>query len=303
MTRSQLACRFSLDDLAEIALCHARETAWHEDWRGNRKRNRDWKKCLYLWTFTFPDLLPLHIAVRMWNHMLTILRRAYPDLIGVRVFEMHRHHGLHIHMVCTRRIEVDAVRRLAHLSGFGRIHVKRIHADQVHYIAKYLGKQARHPAFRKGSRLNIYGEPELDPSGREIPQGARQAWAAFGKWDKTRIKDVHFDTPWTRAYAAIKKAVPDFGRLAFRLRKWAVNIHILGNWGGEHDYEDRALNFASVLCSHLPPPGQPPPLDNGLELRPRLDLIAPILAKQNTGSRPLTWSGQGELMPLEFAPV
>ena len=60
--------------------------------------------------------------------------------------------------------------------GFGRIHVKRLRVENADYPAKYLGKQNRDECL-KGKRL----------------------WAAFGKKEHTRVKDVEVDSTFTRA--------------------------------------------------------------------------------------------------------
>lgn len=43
------------------------------------------KQQLYLWTFTFKDLLGVKETRKRWNHLLTLLLRTWPDLQGLRV--------------------------------------------------------------------------------------------------------------------------------------------------------------------------------------------------------------------------
>ena len=60
-----------------------------------------------------------------WNYLLTLLLRAWPMLRGLRVFELHKEHGLHV-IVTNSFIDVNRARALAEKAGWGRIHVKRI---------------------------------------------------------------------------------------------------------------------------------------------------------------------------------
>ena len=90
-------------------------------------------------------------------------------------------HGLHVHLVTNRFIDVNVVRALALKAGWGRIHVKRIPAEKAEYLAKYLSKDR--PECLKGWRL----------------------WAGFGNWEWTKVKDVVFDSPFSRIYRACKE--------------------------------------------------------------------------------------------------
>jgi hypothetical protein len=55
------------------------------------------KQQLYLWTFTFAEVLSVKQTRKKWNHLLTLLLRTWDTLQGLRVFEMHKTHGLHVH--------------------------------------------------------------------------------------------------------------------------------------------------------------------------------------------------------------
>ncbi len=90
---------------------------------------------------------------------------------GLRTFEMHEEHGLHVHMVTNERINVVEVRILAEKAGWGRIHVKPIRPEGALYLGKYLTKDGRPPCF-KGWRL----------------------WAAFGPWKWSKVKDLRFES-------------------------------------------------------------------------------------------------------------
>jgi len=96
------------------------------------------KHSLYMWTFTFAEVLDIKDTRKRWNYLLTLLRRRWPDLCGLRVFELHQSHGLHVHLVTNRFIDVNEARKLSNKAGWGRIHVARISTEKSVYLAKYL---------------------------------------------------------------------------------------------------------------------------------------------------------------------
>src|SRR5438874_8375514 len=71
------------------------------------------KQRLYLWTFTFGELLAVKETRKRWNHLLTLLLREWPNLQGLRVFELHEEHGLHVHLVTNQFIDVNRAWELA----------------------------------------------------------------------------------------------------------------------------------------------------------------------------------------------
>lgn len=101
---------------------------------------------------------------------------------GLRVFEMHKEHGLHVHLLTNKRIDVNECRKLSKRSGWGRIHVKRIPKSDTPYLAKYLSKE-RPEAF-KGWRL----------------------WAGFGKcWNWTKVAHIQVES----IHATVARALCD----------------------------------------------------------------------------------------------
>lgn len=74
---------------------------------------------LFMWTFTFKDVLNIKDTRKKWNYLLTLLLRAWPMLQGVRVFELHEEHGLHVHLVTNSFIDVNCARVLAEKGGMG----------------------------------------------------------------------------------------------------------------------------------------------------------------------------------------
>jgi hypothetical protein len=138
------------------------------------------KEKLFFWTFTFAEVLSVKDTRKKWNHLLTLLRRRYPKLCGLRAFELHEEHGLHVHLVTNAWINVNEARVMAMQAGWGRIHVKRIPAAKAGYLGKYLSKEHRAPCF-KGWRL----------------------WASFGSWEWTKIKDVEFSSDYGKVIKGI----------------------------------------------------------------------------------------------------
>jgi hypothetical protein len=135
---------------------------------------------LYMWTFTFAEVLDLVDTRKRWNHLLTLIRRQWPEVCGLRVFELHKEHGLHVHVLTNKRIDVNECRQLSKRSGWGRIHVERIPNDKAAYLAKYLSKQ-RPKAFRRW-----------------------RLWAGFGKcWDWSKVAKIQVNS----LYASVARAL------------------------------------------------------------------------------------------------
>ncbi len=130
---------------------------------------------LYFWTFTFRDVHSLAMATALWNQFLTLLRRKL-GFRGVRVLELHDEHGCHFHVVTNKRFRIQRILAISERYGFGRIHVEPVFdvANAVKYLCKYLSK--RRPKCLKGARL----------------------WAAFGQIERTKVKDIVSDMPFSR---------------------------------------------------------------------------------------------------------
>jgi hypothetical protein len=140
------------------------------------------KQRLYLWTFTFKELLAVKETRKRWNHLLTLLLREWPNLQGLRVFELHQEHGLHVHLVTNQFIEVNRARELAAQAGWGRIHVTPMPSEHSGYLAKYLSKE----------------RPECLARWR--------LWAGFGNgWEWTKVKDLIHESLFSRVYRACKE--------------------------------------------------------------------------------------------------
>lgn len=199
---------------------------------------------LAFWTFTFRNVLPVHIARDQWRKAVVNLRHHFgKKLIGLRAFEMHPGgHGLHIHVVTPSFLDVNEVRMvLARIKGrpFGRIDVEPGDAHAGHYLAKYISK-ANRPKCLKGVRL----------------------WDALDRkaFNYTRVCDVIIKTLFSECYRAAKKAWNWTGNKGFldraRLVHRLVQLSIVsgcdaGKWpGGEYDTGNPA--FAEWFNS-IPP--------------------------------------------------
>jgi hypothetical protein len=150
------------------------------------------KQQLFLWTFTFKEVLAVKDTRKRWNHLLTLLVRRWPNLQGLRVFELHKEHGLHVHLLTNQFINVSQAREIALQAGWGRIHVRRAAGEHAGYLAKYLSKDR--PECLKRWRL----------------------WAGFGRaWEWTKVKDVIRETLLSTIYHACKEWQAWEGRSRF----------------------------------------------------------------------------------------
>ena len=79
---------------------------------------------VYFWTSTFVKVLTVKEASKRWSAFSKELVREL-KVYGLRVYELHDEHGLHVHWLADRFLPVHIVRAIAERHGFGRIHVKR----------------------------------------------------------------------------------------------------------------------------------------------------------------------------------
>lgn len=158
---------------------------------------------LYFWTFTFKEKLDIVETRKRWNYLLTLMKRRWPKMCGLRVFELHKSHGLHVHLLTDRYIDVNEARKMAAKAGWGRIHVKRIPASKVGYLGKYLSKER--PACFKRWRL----------------------WAAFGNdWSATKVGDLERRSAFTTVYQHFKRKFKWEGNKGFFKRMAFVSDSI-----------------------------------------------------------------------------
>lgn len=137
---------------------------WSIELLGGRVNGQRAKR-LYMWTFTFADVESVSTASRRWAELQRALCR-HNGFSGVRVYELHDAHGMHIHVVVPERYDVRVVRGFCQVYGFGRVHVCRLRQAAWSYITKYLTKGSR-AACMKGRRL----------------------WACIGGFKGAKVKD------------------------------------------------------------------------------------------------------------------
>ena len=159
---------------------------------------------LYFWTFTLREVHSLTEAMQLWNQFLTVLKRKV-QFRGVRVLELHEEHGCHFHVITNERFRIEEILPLGQRYGFGRTNVKRVTdaAQAVSYLCKYLSK--RRVRCLKRARL----------------------WSAFGKIERTRVRDVLVDTPKVRLLRRImgKPSVEDELNGIRPAKKWRGELN------------------------------------------------------------------------------
>src|SRR5207248_4053719 len=130
---------------------------------------------LYFWTFTFREVHSLKTAMGFWNQFLTLLKRKL-KFRGVRVLELHDEHGCHFHVITNQRFSIRKILAFSERYGFGRLQVQAVldASGAIRYLCKYLSKPR--PGCLRRARL----------------------WSAFGKIERTRVKDILTDTPLSR---------------------------------------------------------------------------------------------------------
>jgi len=163
---------------------------------------------VYLWTFTFREAMDVVDARKAWHGFMVLLRRTFPGIVGVRVFEMHKTHGLHVHMLTRRHLLVNDVRAVLarqYNRKIGRIHVVRADARAGEYLGKYLSKSQR-PECLKRVRL----------------------WAVLDKksFDHTRVKDVSCESTFGTFWGACAKAFGWTGNSGFWHKRGMV-LHLM----------------------------------------------------------------------------
>jgi hypothetical protein len=158
---------------------------------------------VYFWTSTFMEVLTVKQASKRWSAFSKEVVREL-GVYGLRVYELHDEHGLHVHWLVDRFMPVQVVRRIAQRHGFGRIHVQRCGKWVGDYLAKYLSKEVR-AACLKGKRL----------------------WAAFGEVRWGRVKDIQVKSWLGEEYRRLRGAS---GRKLTKRDSYAVLLHAQRNY-------------------------------------------------------------------------
>jgi hypothetical protein len=198
---------------------------------------------LYFWTFTFREVHSLKAAMGLWNQFLTLLKRKL-NFRGVRVLELHDEHGCHFHVITNQRFPIRKILAFSARYGFGRLHVQPVSdtTRAIKYLCKYLSKPR--PGCLKQARL----------------------WSAFGKIERTRVKDVLSDTPLSRILRRVmgKPTVEDELNGMDTARVVSIGFRPEGNFrravekanavylfGFDPDYFERQEVWAKVRFSGL----------------------------------------------------
>ncbi len=193
---------------------------------------------LYLWTFTLPTVISIKEAKARWNHLLTLLHQRFPRQCGLRVFELHDTHGLHVHLLCCHWMDVRDVHAIAAHAGWGRINAKKI---KVEAAGPYLSKSFhRREQCLKGWRL----------------------WEGIGDWTWSKVKNIVVDSAFTRIYQACKRRLGWESNHDFLHRMRVVNCMlrrtIIEGWTdgfgpGNRPYEE--FSFNELMGGGLRHPG------------------------------------------------
>ena len=170
---------------------------------------------MFLWTFTFAEVLDHAESFKRWNRLNVALSRTMKkhSAPALRVCEVHPGetwpdgtvvgHGLHFHVLFVGFVPVQMMRRVATRCGFGRIHVDPdpITADRAKYCGKYLGK-------------------------REFKVKGRRMWAAIRGFDNVKCKDLRAEGEHVEIYRQA-------ARLAPRDRRGRINIRACAQIGDD----------------------------------------------------------------------
>jgi hypothetical protein len=114
----------------------------------------EFQETAFLWTWTFADeaaRTDCSEAMRRWRTHARWLKDSGKKLL--RALERGSKGGAyHFHAITHQRWDINELREMANLHGFGRINVKVIPRSKIGYVAKYLGKPGRFP-IPKGTKL------------------------------------------------------------------------------------------------------------------------------------------------------
>lgn len=94
------------------------------------------------------------------------------DWCGLRVFEPFQSGYLHCHCLVDYRFPIDAMRRMALMTGIGRMHVRRAWQGDGCYLGDYMQK-----------------------TGFRLP--GVKSWAKLGNWEHVRKNDLRLETEFT----------------------------------------------------------------------------------------------------------
>ena len=140
------------------------------------------KQRLYLWTFTFKEVLAVKETRKRWNSLADSPAAGLAAAARSASFRTHEEHGLHVHLVTNQFIDVNRARELATQPAGAAFMSRQCRANMP---------DTSRSIFRRNGR-NVCFDGDL--------------WAGFGKgWEWTKVKDVIRETLFSRIYRACKE--------------------------------------------------------------------------------------------------
>lgn len=136
---------------------------------------------VYFWTFTWAEPMAYWCYGPSWHRFSRWLVRDYTsdDFAALRVWERHpQGHGLHVHMLCNERLDVNHMRQGAVHFGLGYVlHVRKAIPKDAGYLSKYMTKDGRIPGVRQ--------------------------WAKLGNWEHVKCCDLEFHSKEADHFRAV----------------------------------------------------------------------------------------------------
>jgi hypothetical protein len=127
---------------------------------------------VYFWTFTCVEVHSDWRYGPIFHAFFRELQHIYGEIIqGIRVYELHKNHGIHWHCLLSYRISVRDVLRIGKKYGIGRVSVTVADRGAIGYMAKYLGKD------------------------KERLKGLSK-WRPLGGFQGTKCKDIVIESPY-----------------------------------------------------------------------------------------------------------
>jgi len=135
-----------------------------------------------LWTFTTWTPQPLDLACEQWSFVARRLVKMRFKF--VRVFELHKTHGLHVHLVADDFFAIEDCYRATSHTIFGNIDVKGGLEPETagRYVAKYVTKAEAEPCL-KGRRLWA------------VCGGDNKKFCHWPRFNRERVADIAYMTP------------------------------------------------------------------------------------------------------------
>lgn len=103
-----------------------------------------WPNGRTFWTLTYPKPIAHWWVGNSFERLWRRWQRKLGRCVCVKVVELHKTHGPHIHLILNKRYPKTEVERMARNEGFGIIDARAVRpGDAMGYLAKYLTKDRR----------------------------------------------------------------------------------------------------------------------------------------------------------------